>query len=71
MQNKFKNALIIITLVILSGCSTSPKSDSISDNNRHSNEYATKFGANWHEFWGSPIGKIFLFSMTGRYPLNF
>ncbi|MET0027481.1 MAG: hypothetical protein ABW101_07575 [Candidatus Thiodiazotropha sp.] len=69
MLKAYRYALLAAVLGLSSGCATSPKSDTVIHGDRHSDRYATQFGASWHEFWESPTGKLLLFAATGRYPL--
>ncbi len=69
MRSAIRLALVVTILGIQSGCASTRTSSTVSHNNQHSHQYTTQFGANWHEFWESPIGKLLLFATTGRYPI--
>jgi hypothetical protein len=63
MRSAFRLILVITILGFQSGCAATHTNSTVSQ------QYTTQFGANWHEFWDSPIGKLLLFATTGRYPI--
>jgi uncharacterized protein YceK len=70
MKSMFRVMVILLLMIMMAGCASSPKNNFSGQNKSDSKEYETSFGRNWHEFWASPFGKLMLFGFTSRYPID-